>query len=76
MPVTGFLGASYGKYGIAFFGWPLPDWATKNPSLSEQCFDIHGTVVWLLVFLICLHVLGAFKHLLMDKDGVFQRMWG
>lgn len=76
MPLTGYLGASYGKHGVAFFGHPLPDWVTKNPKLSDQLFDIHGIVVWVLVALIALHVLAAFKHLLIDKDGVFQRMWG
>jgi len=75
MPVTGFLGASYGRHGIAFFGWQIPTWLTQNTGLSKQLFEIHGIVVWVLVGLIAVHVLAAFKHLLMDKDGVFQRMW-
>lgn len=75
MPTMGFLGSSYGKFGVAFFGWQLPDWTTKNPDLSQLFFNIHGIVAWVLVVLISLHVLAAFKHLMIDKDGVFQRMW-
>lgn len=30
--------------------------------------------VWVLVALVSLHVLGALKHLLLDRNGVFQRM--
>ncbi|MEN3295742.1 MAG: hypothetical protein V7642_4995, partial [Burkholderiales bacterium] len=28
-----------------------------------------------LVMLVAVHVLGGLKHLLIDKDRVFQRMW-
>ncbi len=76
MPLTGYFGSSFGKHGVALFGWPLPQWVTQNPKISEQLFDIHGVVAWILVTLIALHVLAAFKHLIVDKDGVFQRMWG
>ena len=75
MPLTGFIGASFGKHGISFFGWPLPVWTPKNAALAEQLFEIHGTIAWILVGLVVLHVLAAFKHLLWNKDGVFQRMW-
>ncbi len=74
MPAMGFLGSSYSKHGVALFGWPLPEWATKNPDISQLFFNIHGIVAWVLVVLISLHVLAAFKHLIIDKDGVFQRM--
>ncbi len=75
MPLAGFLGASFGKHGIAFFGWQLPDWVEKNPDLSELFFTIHGYVAWVLASLIGLHVLAALKHLIIDRDGVFQQMW-
>ncbi len=75
MPVTGFLGASFSKYGVAFFGLQLPTWVNQNHALSEQFFKVHGVVAWILVTLISLHVLAALKHLIINKDGVFQRMW-
>ena len=75
MPITGFIGASLGKHGILFFGVKLPAWLNPNHDISEQLFDVHSTVVWILVGLVTLHVLAALKHLFINRDGVFQRMW-
>ncbi len=75
MPLTGYLGASYSKYGVAFFGRQLPEWAVKSHDLSEQFFEMHETIAWVLVALVALHVLAALKHVFINKDGVFQRMW-
>ena len=36
--------------------------------------DVHGVTAALLIALIVIHVLAAFKHLLFDRDKVFQRM--
>ena len=73
-PVVGYLGASYTKSGVAWFGRATPRWAEPNHDLAEQFFDVHGTLVWVLVALVALHVAGALKHWLIDKDGTFQRM--
>lgn len=75
MPLTGFLGASFGGEGTAFFGLALPQWAQPNDALKEQFFGIHSFSAWLLVALVSLHVLAALKHLLVDRNGVFWRMW-
>ena len=75
MPLTGYLGASYNKSGVAFFGLKLPFWAANSRELSKLFFTIHSTLVWVFVAAIVLHVLSGFKHLLVDKDKVFQRMW-
>lgn len=75
MPLSGFLGESFGKYGIAFFGWPLPKWFNANQAISGMLFQIHNITVWVLVALVSLHVLAALKHFFINKDGVFQRMW-
>jgi cytochrome b561 len=75
MPITGFIGASFGKHGVAFFGINLPNWLTPNQAISSQLFEVHVVVSWILVGLIALHILGALKHLLINKNKVFQRMW-
>lgn len=75
MPVTGYLGASFSKDGVAFFGIPTPQWASPNHALQEQFFTVHSALAWALVIVIAVHILGALKHLWSDKDGVFQRMW-
>lgn len=75
MPLLGLIGASFSKSGVAFFGLPLPAWAVPDHDTAERFFDLHGTLAWVLVALIVLHAAGGLKHLLVDKDGVFQRMW-
>ena len=75
MPATGYLGASYSKHGVPFFGLQTPRWATPDHDLAERFFAIHSVLAWVLVGLFALHVLGAAKHLLVDRDGVFNRMW-
>ena len=75
MPILGFLGASYSKSGVAFFGWQLSTWVAPNHDTSEMFFSLHIALAWVLVSLVALHAAGGLKHLLIDKDGVFQRMW-
>lgn len=75
LPITGYLGASYSKAGVRWFGLATPRWALADHDLAEQFFTVHGVLLWMLVALLALHVLGALKHLLLDKDQVFQRMW-
>ncbi len=74
MPVSGFIGASYGSHGVSFFGLKIPVWVDPNHIISTQLFNIHGIFAWILVGLISLHVLAAMKHLFINKDKVFQRM--
>ncbi|MDR3492388.1 MAG: cytochrome b [Gammaproteobacteria bacterium] len=75
MPLTGFLGASFSEHGVNFFSLKLPTWIAENKDISEQFFEAHGIIAWILVTLISLHALAAFKHFFINKDGVFQRMW-
>jgi cytochrome b561 len=75
LPITGYLGASYSKAGVRWFGLATPHWARPDHDLAEQYFTVHGVLLWSLVALLALHVLGALRHLLLDKDQVFQRMW-
>jgi cytochrome b561 len=75
MPVAGLTGALLSKGGITLFGLPLPRLMGANHDLSEIFFFAHSVIAWVFVGLISLHVLAALKHLLVNKDGVFQRMW-
>jgi cytochrome b561 len=75
MPLLGLAGATFSKSGIEFFGLSIPRAAAPNHDLAEAFFTAHSVVAWVLVALIALHVLAALKHLIVDRDGVFQRMW-
>lgn len=75
LPATGFIGSQYSKAGIRFFGLPLPTWTEPVRAVSHLMFTIHWTAVWVLVALVVLHTAAGLKHLLVDRDAVFQRMW-
>lgn len=75
LPIIGFIGASYSDEGIRFFGQQLPRMVAANKDTAERFFGIHIVLAWTMVAIIVLHAVGGLKHLLLDKDGVFQRMW-
>jgi cytochrome b561 len=57
------------------FGWfQIPSPLARNHALHKLLEGVHGTTANVIIGLIVLHVLGALKHLLIDRDGVFQRM--
>ncbi len=66
--------------GMAFFhdlfailyggtGAPLPPYFNSPPRF------VHGIVADLLIALVGLHIVGAFYHQFIRKDGLFRRMW-
>ncbi|MBY0466901.1 MAG: cytochrome b [Burkholderiales bacterium] len=75
VPLTGYLGASHTEPGVQLFGTSLPVWAVPSHDTAEWLFEIHEAMIWALGTLVAVHVAGALKHLLIDKDGVFLRMW-
>jgi cytochrome b561 len=74
MPVIGFLASNFTKYGVKYFGIQVGPFFPENTALRDRLQEVHGLLSYVLVVLVIVHVLAAFKHLLVDKDGVFQRM--
>jgi cytochrome b561 len=74
MPLTGYLGSSFNKFGMRFWGAMLPMWGWDDPGLRKIFFTIHELCAWVLIALIALHVAGALKHQLIDRDGLMSRM--
>ena len=75
MPLSGYLGSSFTKYPIVYWGVRLPHWGWEAPALKELCSQVHFVTVIVFMTLIVIHVAAALKHLLVNRDGVFQRMW-
>ena len=75
LPVTGFVGSSYSRAGVKFFGLAVPAWSAPSRAIAHFFFSVHSATVWLLVGLVIVHAAGALKHLLMGRDMVFERMW-
>ena len=74
MPLTGYLGSSFNKYGVKFFGLALPHWGWDDPKLREIFVTAHEWIADLFIALIAIHVVAAAYHAL-RRDGVFARMW-
>lgn len=75
LPITGWLMSSAAGHGISFYGWfTIPSILPKNEMLSDLFFDIHSSLAFIFIGLITLHVLAAMKHLIIDKDTIFQRI--
>ena len=57
-----------------FISIPSP-FAARMDSLHAIADALHTLGRWSLVVLITLHILGALKHLFMDQDGLFERIF-
>jgi YVTN family beta-propeller protein len=74
-PIVGYLGSSFTRYPVKYFGTTLPSWGWDSPALKDLCSAIHFTLACAITALVALHIAAALKHLLLGRDGVFQRMW-
>ena len=75
MPLSGFAATQFTKYGVNYFGlFKIPPMGSENKVVYDLLQGIHGVTATLLIVLVVIHVLAAFKHLLINRDKVFQRM--
>ena len=75
MPLSGFAASQFTKYGVTYFGlFKIPPMGWEDRVIYELLQGIHGVTATLLMVLLLIHILAAFKHLLIDRNGVFQRM--
>ena len=85
MPVSGMVYSAFGGWGIKVFGLAIVA-GTKNPvtgktepihaGLGELGQVTHEWVGYLLTGTIILHMLGALKHHVIDKDRTLSRIFG
>ncbi|WMW79295.1 cytochrome b [Undibacterium cyanobacteriorum] len=86
MPISGMVFSSMSGHGFELFGIPLaaahpsPDKPGEvvpvNESLADFAHEAHEVIGWILILAIALHVIGALKHHVIDKDQTLQRMRG
>ena len=68
---TSFYGSTIDYWGL-FTVPALP--VGENPDAGKAIFGLHKTGGSILIYLIGLHILGALKHMVVDKDGTLWRM--
>ena len=73
--VSGYLVPWSGGRAIDIYGLvSLPSPITGSPGLHETFEEIHEIAGQAIIPLVALHVLGALKHVVMDRDGIMLRM--
>jgi cytochrome b561/polyisoprenoid-binding protein YceI len=77
VPLSGWLhhAATEGFAPILWpFGQSLP-FVPKNPELADMFGSFHWLFTKILIVAILLHVAGALKHVVIDRDATLRRMW-
>ena len=72
--LTGYLTSSFSAFGPKLFGIALPQWGWDDAAVRGNFAAVHRVSALIFAVLIAIHIAAALKHLLVDKDGVFQRM--
>ena len=86
MPISGFMMSAMGGHGVDLFGLQLvahnpdpnnpQDVIPLNGAMAGFAHTMHGLGGKLILAGVVLHVVGAYKHHLIDKDGTMRRMLG
>lgn len=74
MPLTGWLMSSASEFPVPFFGMQMPHIIGKDEALGELFYQAHEILAYTLLFVLALHMAGALKHHVIDRDETLQRM--
>lgn len=75
VPVSGYLYSSAAGVPVVYLGYiPLPTLIDPNPAWKPILKETHEILTTVLLWAFILHVAAALKHLVIDRDGIFQRM--
>lgn len=74
MPLSGWLMSNAGEFPVPFFGMQMPALIGKDEGLGDLFNQIHEILAYTLLFVLGLHIAGALKHHVIDKDETLQRM--
>ncbi len=65
----------YGAIPFPKLAWAMALDPVARERMHERFEQLHGLGAWVLVLLIALHIAGALKHQLIDREPELQRMW-
>jgi len=75
VPLVGWAYSSAAGFPVVLFGvLPLPDWVPVDRELAKAIKPWHARLAWALGVLVLLHVAAAWKHQLVDRDALINRM--
>ncbi len=77
MIISGYLISTAEGHPVDVFGvLELPSLLSLGQTQADRAGDVHRWLGWLLIGLLILHVAGALKHTLVDRDATLRRMFG
>lgn len=74
MPLSGWLMSSAGEFPVPFFGIQMPYLIGKDQELLGLFGQVHEILGYTLLFVLGLHMAGALKHHVIDRDDTLIRM--
>lgn len=75
VPLSGYFYSLAAGVPVVYFGlFQLPVLIDADPALKPVLKALHYWLAMGMASLVALHVLAAFKHLLIDRDGIMGRM--
>jgi len=77
VPLLGWAYSSAAGLQIVWFGvLPLPDFVPVDKEFAKEVLKpLHRNFAYILGALVLVHVVAAFKHQFVDRDGLMSRMW-
>jgi cytochrome b561 len=73
LPVSGLVMSAYSKYGVKWFGVPFIK-GLDNNTMREFYVEVHEVIGLVVLLFVILHIAGALKHKIIDKDDTLKRM--
>lgn len=75
LPISGWLLTSAADLPVSFFAWfTLPNLVSASEPNRLLFTEIHEWLAYGLIATFCLHVAGAMKHFIIDRDDILQRI--
>jgi len=73
MPLSGYIGSNFSKYGVKFFGHQWDPWGPEDKQIYAVFNGLHKGTAFVFTAIIVLHIGAALRHAI-RRDGVLLRM--
>ncbi|MBC7750862.1 MAG: cytochrome b [Candidatus Saccharibacteria bacterium] len=75
VPLSGYFYSLAAGFPIVYLGIiPVPSLIGSHPEIADTLKEVHEVFVYGMAGLVGLHVAGALKHYVIDRDGTLARM--
>lgn len=75
MPLAGYINSAAAGHSVSFFGlFAIPPLVPRSLKLSQAAIATHLTLQFVIYAFVAMHVAAALMHLVVRRDGVFERM--